>query len=192
MSVQDYKKQFDRYLTLYGKARESKKAIEWLRTRVDRFATSASLTKDQKDLGGFAKNLIPGKFYLFGYDPKWKDVLPIYDTVPYVLITSIDGTNSFRGINFHYLPRQVRTMIFVELYKIAANTKIRGTRNDGKVWKQSLRIASAIGQDEYLSQSIKMYLFNHVQTRFINVPKEDWALTSFLPLARMYTNKKKR
>lgn len=190
MSVKNYKEQFEKYLTLYAQNRESKKAVEWLRKKVMTLAPKASLQKDKAELGTFARQLVPGKFYVFGYDPKWKEVLPIYDTVPYVLITSIDGTNSFRGINFHYLPREARSKIFVELYKIAADTRIRGAKKDGMIWRQSLRIASAVGQSEFLSQSIKMYLFSHVQTKFIQVPKEDWALTAFLPLARMY--KKKR
>lgn len=189
--VNTFRQQFERYLRLYGKHPESRKAIEWLRTRVGQFVPTASFQKNKLEIGKYAKQLIPGKLYLFLYDPKHKDTLPVYDTVPLVLVTSVDGSKSFRGINFHHLPREVRAMIFAELYKITSKTKITGSRVEGQVWEKTLAIAQALGKDNYLSQSIKMYLFNHVQSRFIIVDKKDWALASMLPVARMYTNKSK-
>lgn len=190
MSVSDFREQFKKYTTLYAQRAEGKKAIDWLRRNVNKFVPRVNI--QNQEFGTFARQLVPGKFYVYGYDPKWKDVLPIYDKFPYVLITSINMENfSFHGINFHYLPREVRVEIFAALYDIATSTKIPGNKKDGLIWRRVSRIAAALGNDKHLNGAIKMYLFSHVMTRFIQVPKEDWALTAFLPIARMYTNKQK-
>ena len=193
MSVENFKEQFDKYLTLYGKQRESRKAIEWLRRKVHEFAPKASLEHDAVTLGKAANTMIPGKFYLYGYDPKWKDVLPIFDTVPYVLITEMRiGKPYFKGINFHYIPRDLRVEFFSHLYEIAGNHQIRGGYKDGKIYQAALEIARVVDGIEPLKEAHRNYLYTHVKTRPITIHKDDWALTSFLPLARMYTNKKKK
>lgn len=186
--IQDYKKAFIRYTTLQNRHPESRKAIEWLRSNVEKFVPTV---QGHEGLGKTASEIMPGKFYLYGYDPKWKKVLPVYDTFPYILVTSVNYSNySFRGINFHYLPYTTRVNIFASLYEIAANTKIPGGKKDGMIWRRAQAIAEVIGASKFLGESIKMYLFTHVKTTFIQVPKEDWALTAFLPVAQMHYNRK--
>lgn len=188
-SVTDFRRQFDAYVTQNQINRESKKAVEWLFKKVLRFAPRVNLAKDGKEIGNFATQLVPGKFYLYGYDPKMKNVLPIFDTVPYTLITSIDYERDlFKGVNFHHIPPQARVAFFAPLYKIATDDRIPGGKKDGMIWQKAKEIAAACGKTPLLNEAIRSYLFEQVQTRFILVDKEDWALTASLPLARRYRN----
>lgn len=188
-SVSNFRNQFKEYVAKNQIHRESKKAIEWLQKKVWNFAPRTYLAKDGKEVGQFATHLIPGKFYLYGYDPKMRNVLPIFDTVPYTLITSIDYEKGlFRGVNFHHIPIQARVAFFTALYEVATSDRIPGDKKDGMIWQKAKQIAAACGKTPLLNGAIRSYLFQQVETRFINVPKEDWALTAFLPLARRYAN----
>ena len=187
--VQNYRDAFIRYTTLNNRHPESKKAIEWLRDHASKFV---SVVQGNEPLGSRAKVLMPGKFYLFWYDPKWKHVLPVYDTFPYILVTSVDYEKKcFRGINFHYLPLNPRVNFFAALYEIAADTKIPAGKKDGMLWRRAQAIAEVTGNSKFLGESIKMYLLDHVKSTFVQVYKEDWALTAFLPIAQIHRNGKK-
>lgn len=54
--------------------------------------------------------VLPGSFYLFEYNPKFKANLRHWDKYPLVLITDI-YPNGFMGANFHYTTPKKRTTI---------------------------------------------------------------------------------
>ena len=56
-----------------------------------------------------------GKMYLFHYDPKWKNVLPYYDTFPLILMMG-NANKGFYGINLHYLPTNLRMLLLSNLF----------------------------------------------------------------------------
>lgn len=178
---------FNEYLRMYAKQREEKKAIEWLRKNVQKLVTNTSFTLAKKDKKAVPQSrILPGKFYIYLYDPKYKDTLPIWDGVPYVLVTSITN-NGFYGINFHYLPPPLRVKFFAEIYKVASKTKIGGSKADKRTWLLANKLGSAIGANAQLSHCVKRYLYSHLMSKVMLVEKDDWALTSFLPLAQMHT-----
>ena len=57
-----------------------------------------------------------GGFYLYQYDPKWKDKLPWYDIYP--LVFPFDYAGGFYGINVHYLPPNARTDLMLRLLEL--------------------------------------------------------------------------
>ena len=63
-----------------------------------------------------------GVMNLFGYDPKLKQVLPLYDRFP--LIFPIEpAKGGFYGINFHYLQPGARVAFLRQLQRFATDKR---------------------------------------------------------------------
>lgn len=125
----------------------------------------------------------PGKIYLYQYDPKTKERMPFYDTVPLVLITDVTP-DGWYGVNFHYMPPKVRLAVMETLYK-----NIKDDTKTDKVkflmnWQIASRVAKAASATEYLNESIKQYLGSHLRSRLVEIDPEYWAMIMFLPLGR--------
>ena len=73
--------------------------------------------------------------FMFIYDPKHKDTLPFYDTFPLVFPIEI-YSDSFLGINLHYLPPVLRAKLMDALYTTANNNKY----NEYKLINISIKI----------------------------------------------------
>jgi hypothetical protein len=117
-----------------------------------------------------------GRMYMFVYDPKWKRKLPWYDTYP--LVIPIDySTDSFLGLNLHYLPPMARAAFMDKLYTLINNdrmdssTKIRLTYG----------ILKAREFEPYMRQCIKRYLFAHVRSNFLAISSKEWDIAIMLP-----------
>lgn len=124
----------------------------------------------------------PGSFYVYSYDPKTKETLPFYDTMPLILCTSVTP-NGHYGIAFHYLPPKIRLKIIQEMYKVS-----KMTSNDNMKfrlsWAKAQQLVHAIGQDKWLKHSIKQYLHSHVKSDMIKVAGDNIEPMLFLPIAR--------
>ena len=77
-------------------SKENQESVEWFNDTLD------EVTKDRRNT--YQKRVRPsvGSMYLYIYDPKTKDKLPIWDTCPLVFPMEFydDG---FLGLNMHYL-----------------------------------------------------------------------------------------
>lgn len=129
--------------------------------------------------------IIPGKLYLFYYDPKFKATLPFYDRFPLVFPFKAmkDG---FLGLNMHYLPYYHRVQLMSRLMQFAsshtldANTKL----------KYSWSLIDGVSKFKTAEPCIKHYLLNHVQSKFIEVPATDWHTAMMLPVERFVGSNK--
>ena len=114
-----------------------------------------------------------GVMNLFGYDPKLKATLPLYDKFP--LIFPLEpAKGGFYGINFHYLQPGARVAFLRQLSRFASD------KNFDK--KTRYQIGNLSGR--YFKKTIKHYLFSQVRTSFLNVPANEMAIAIFLPVAR--------
>jgi hypothetical protein len=114
-----------------------------------------------------------GIMNLFGYDPKLKETLPLYDKFP--LIFPLEpAKGGFYGINFHYLQPGARVAFLRQLSRFASD------KNFDK--KTRYQIGNLSGR--YFKKTIKHYLFSQVRTSFLNVPADEMAIAIFLPVAR--------
>jgi hypothetical protein len=124
----------------------------------------------------------PGSFYVYTYDPKYKETLPYYDTVPLILCTSLTPKGWY-GINFHYIPPKIRLLIVKEMYKVS-----RMTANDNMKfklsWQKAYSLGHALGQDKWMKHSIKQYLHSHIKSSLIKVKGDNIEPMVFLPIAR--------
>ena len=114
-----------------------------------------------------------GVMNLFGYDPKLKQVLPLYDRFP--LIFPIEpAKGGFYGINFHYLQPGARVAFLRQLQRFATD------KNNDKNTRYNIGELSG----RYFKKTIKRYLFSQVRTSFLNITADEMAIAIFLPVAR--------
>lgn len=130
--------------------------------------------------------ILPGFLYMFGYDAKMKDVLPFYDRFPIVFPFSRDA-ESFTGINLHYLPYMYRAKLMDALYQIVTDQKF----NEKTRLNLSYRLLASSSRYKYFEPCVKKYLYSHVQTKFLQVPSNEWDIALFLPLERFTVSKGK-
>ena len=114
-----------------------------------------------------------GVMNLFGYDPKYKETLPLYDRFP--LIFPLEpAKGGFYGINFHYLQPGARVNFLRQLSRFASD------KNYDK--KTRYNIGELSGR--YFKRTIKHYLTKQVRTSFLNITADEMAIAIFLPVAR--------
>ena len=114
-----------------------------------------------------------GVMNLFGYDPKFKETLPLYDRFP--LIFPLEpAKGGFYGINFHYLQPGARVAFLRQLSRFTTDKRYdKNTRyNIGEL------------SGRYFKKTIKRYLFSQVRTSFLNITADEMAIAIFLPVAR--------
>ena len=114
-----------------------------------------------------------GVMNLFGYDPKFKETLPLYDRFP--LIFPLEpAKGGFYGINFHYLRPGARVAFLRQLQRYASDKRFDK--------KTRFNIGELSGT--YFKKTIKHYLFSQVRTSFLNITADEMAIAIFLPVAR--------
>ena len=119
-----------------------------------------------------------GKMFFFRYDPKYKNVLPIYDKFPLVFPIEM-YKNGFLGLNIHYLSVDERTAFLDRLTKYATATNLTE--------KSRLRLSyDLISSTRVLASAarpcIKRYLYTHVLTQFVEIPATEWDRAAALPI----------
>jgi hypothetical protein len=120
-----------------------------------------------------------GRMYLFMYDPKTKDDLPYFDRFP-LIFPFQKVTGGFYGVNMHYLPHILRARLMDALYTVANNK----ANDDTTKLRLSYEVLNTASKFRYFKPCVKHYLNNHVKSRFLWVPAEQWDTALFLPLER--------
>lgn len=160
--------------------------VDWFRKKAQATMgiNTSRLVAGNKDYQ--TTRILPGFLYMFGYDAKMKDVLPFYDKFPVVFPFSRDA-DSFTGINLHYLPYAYRAKLMDSLYQIVTDQKF----NEKTRLNLSYRLLASSSRYKYFEPCVKKYLYSHVQTKFLQVPSNEWDIALFLPLERFTVSKGK-
>lgn len=129
----------------------------------------------------FKKVKLPeaGKLYLYAYDAKNKDILPVWDKYPLILClgskVAKNGNLIFHGLNLHYIPPRVRQE-FLEIMLVYSSTKRLTNKTELKVdW-------SKVKSFPYASKMIKAYLPGQMKSPASEVPPSEWINVIGLPL----------
>ena len=119
-----------------------------------------------------------GGFYLYQYDPKWKDKLPWYDIYP--LVFHFDyAAGAFYGINVHYLPPNARADLMLRLLEAHGDGALSNKR-----FKMKLSY-NIITKFKPAIPCIKRYLYGHVRGKgFYQIPADDWSYAAALPMQK--------
>ncbi len=149
-------------------------ARTWLRQEVANLNPSRSaLMRDREKLRN--KTMI-GRMYFYFYDPKHKDTLPYYDRFPLVLPVE-RYRDGFLGLNLHYIHPKQRIILLDKLSDFATNSKYDETT---RLRLTYATLASATKAFE-ATPCIKRYLFNHVESRFLEITADKWDIAALLP-----------
>jgi hypothetical protein len=158
------------------------KAVKWYRKTV--LNLSSGITGEQLIRGQRLSSVVmPGYMYMFLYDPKYKAVLPYYDTVPLVLPFSMTA-DGFIGINLHYLPYGARFKLLGELKNLAIDKRV----NENTKIKISWQILNSSSRYLAATACVKRYLNSHLRSRFLKVNYEDWETAAALPVEGFKNN----
>lgn len=121
--------------------------------------------------------LMVGKMYMFIYDPVHKKELPYFDRFPCTLLYS-RSTNGFSGLNFHYLPYQMRIQLLYRLLQYKTNPKMDETTKIKFQWaaiKGVSKFAAAV-------PAFHNYNFSGLRSTFREIRAYEWATAVLLPV----------
>lgn len=148
---------------------------DWLRSKVKELKPSPQrLMNDRERL---RDSSIIGKMYFYFYDPKTKDKMKYYDRFP--LVIPIENyKDGFLGLNLHYIhPRQ--RIILLDKLSATASNKSFDERTKLRISYAYLAAASKAFE---ATPCIKRYLFNHIESRFLEITANEWDIAVMLPV----------
>ena len=155
-----------------------KGAREWFRQAAQdvRSVNRNRMMNDKRNVKQTIDNKSIGKMFTFFYDPKHKDTLPYYDLFPLIFVVGFKE-NGFLGINLHYLPPVLRAKLMDALYQTINNTRY----DDSTKLKISYSILNNASKYRYFKPCLKHYLWDHVQSSYLNIEPNNWDSALMLP-----------
>lgn len=131
------------------------------------------------DPSALTTSVLPGRLYMFVYDPKLKATLPYYDKFPLVFpFRKVEG--GFLGLNMHYLPYHLRIQLLDRLMIFANNDKMDETTRI----KYSWALIDGVSRFAAAKPCVKHYLNDHLRSSMRQVHAQDWATAMLLPVER--------
>lgn len=159
-----------------GVEKNSDKSLQWFKTQLKgmKNINRRALLKD--DAFKVRSKTLPGRMFMYFYDPKNKKTLPYYDRFP--LIFMVEKANGgFYGLNLHYLPPKQRALLFDKLMQYSSNKRYDITTRL-RLNYQMLKQASKLS---FFKPCFKHYLTDHVRSQLIEVPADNWETVLFMP-----------
>jgi len=173
---------FDKILSSPDVPQRKLEARQWFRGEAEQITRGQAnpariMSGNRSDL---TSRLLPGRMYMFQYDPKFKNKLPYYDTFPLIFVLE-NSRSGFMGLNLHYLPPVLRARLMDALYDrvISENTQNLQTR-----LRVSYDILKSASQLRFYKPCIKKYLHSNTRSRFLYVNPDKWDVALMLPSAR--------
>ena len=150
------------------------RSTDWFRDKIKEFGQPGAmdLIRDgkQKNTPFF------GRLNMFFYDPKLKTKLPYYDTFPLVLPLE-RYSDGFLGINFHYLPINLRIRLLDRMVDFSNNTEFdeSTTLDVDYTGVKGIRL---------VKPTLKRYLSGRVKTNFRRIDADEFTVATLLPVQR--------
>jgi hypothetical protein len=150
-------------------------ARDWLRAKVKNLRPSRNDMLNDRNRQKVRS--IVGKMYFYFYNPKTADKLEYYDTFPLVIPIEMypDG---FLGLNLHYIHPKYRMVLLDKLSDTLTNDRY-DEKTKFRISYDYLRSASKAFE---ATPCIKRYLFNHVESRFLEISADEWDIAAMLPV----------
>jgi hypothetical protein len=154
----------------------SDESLNWFRLKV-KSIVNPSRDKLLKDSAVKKVNTpLPGRMFMYFYDPKTKETLPYYDKFPLIIMVE-KAPKGFYGLNLHYLPPKLRAKFFDKLLEFKNNKKYDNSTRF-RITYDFLKSASKLNE---FKPCFKRYLNKHVTSTIAEVPSTEWEAALFLP-----------
>lgn len=156
------------------------RSTDWFRKKIAELGGNSPMAKQELLKTTKEKQVtrvLPGSMYIFKYLPKHAQELPYYDMWPCTLMFGLTPTGMI-GINFHYLPIQIRAKLFDKLFLIAKVYR----NNQQQCKKITWSFLSNASKFPEVRPAVKQYLYSHLQSRLIKVDIDDWKTALLLPI----------
>ena len=150
------------------------RSTDWFRDKIKEFGQPGAmdLIRDGKQ----KRTPFFGRLNMFFYDPKLKTKLPYYDTFPLVLPLE-RYPDGFLGINFHYLPINLRIRLLDRMVDFSNNTEFdeSTTLDVDYTGVKGIRL---------VKPTLKRYLSGRVKTNFRRIDADEFTVATLLPVQR--------
>ena len=151
-------------------------AVEWLRAKIIQLQNLRATPDSVLTEGRRVSYPLRGRMYFYGYDAKTKSKLPYWDAFPLVVPIENYGSSKILGINFHYLPYNLRNRLLNRVTE-TINEEQDGFTLRYRDIKSSLRFNYAI-------PCIHRYDLNNVRSNIIEVEPQERLTAINLPVER--------
>ena len=159
-------------------------ARAWLGQKIGQLRIPSDHSNILNDASRISPKAFIGRMYFYHYDPKYKDVLPVYDKFPLVIPMDM-YSDGFLGLNLHYLDPYSRLALLDRLLDFANNDKY----NDSTKLNLSYDLLARSRRYKMIEPCIKRYLLNHIRSSLIYIEPNHWETAIFLPTAQMVYRK---
>lgn len=155
---------------------EQQASTDWLRQHM----ADANVGRGDYDVSKFkSAGNTPrvGHMYYFDYDPKTRNQLPYFDTIPLIICIGL-MSDGWLGINLHYMPPVMRKVFLDRLMEVATNS-----RSQMEYERVSWTLLQSALTDDFLTNTIKRYLVDkkYFKSFLIEVDPSHWEKVIFLP-----------
>jgi len=171
----------------YQLADAAKKSKTWFQQQAKLLGNVTPNKVMKSDPTSLKARVIPGKLYMFLYDPKTKDKLPYYDMFPLVFPFK-KTSDGFIGLNMHYLPYQMRVMLLDKLMDFATNKQMSETTKLNYSWS----MIDGVSRYRLAEPCVKRYLASHIKTSLKLIDANDWATAMLLPVEQFVGSSKQK
>ena len=131
------------------------------------------------DVLSTAKLIQVGEMYLYEYDPKHKDTLPIWDKFP--LVFPFRAMNDgFIGLNMHYLPYPARIQLLDALMRHRTTLGLSERTRLSLSWNTIQAVAKA----KLAGPCVHRYLRSHIMSPIKKIDARNWETALMLPIQK--------
>jgi hypothetical protein len=163
-----------------GIAPRTSAARAWLGEKISRLKIPTNRSNLLNDASRISSKAFIGRMYFFHYDPKFKDVLPVWDKFPLVIPIEM-YSDGFLGLNLHYLDPYSRLALLDRLQDFINNDKY----DDTTKMNLSYDLLSKSRRYKLIDGCIKRYLSTHIMSSIIYIEPTNWETAIFLPVQKM-------
>ena len=160
--------------TLFGKY--SKEARNWFMTNVNNLRVDRS-TMLKDSAATRRTRFLPGRMFMFFYDPKTKDTLPYYDRFPLTILVG-PAAGGYYGLNLHYLHPRIRAILLDRLMQYSQG------QDENLRLKLSYNLLKASSRLKAYEPCFKHYLKKNIRSRMVEIEAPDWETAIYLPTER--------
>lgn len=155
-------------------------ARQWILNRISEVRIPTNRSNILNDASRISPTVFIGRMFIYSYDPKFKNILPVWDKFPLVLPMDI-YSDGFLGLNLHYLDPYNRLALLDRLHDFINNDKY----NDTTRFNLTYSLLSKSRRYRLIEPCVKRYLFSHITSSIIYIEPKHWETAIFLPVQKM-------